>query len=185
MTAGKKIINLVFAPVILIAAVAFIVVLVKMKKSPPPRIPEVAVPRVNVVESSPSDAVPTVSTYGNIRTYYETSVAGQVGGRIESVSPDFDTGRAVKEGGLLAKIDDADFRTLLAERQTALAAARQVLADEETRSRIASEDGLASFLDKVAFPVVTANVLAGQTAAEAPGSTATTGGGNSWSASDT
>ena len=44
MTAGKKIINLVFAPVILIAAVAFIVVLVKMKKSPPPRIPEVAVP---------------------------------------------------------------------------------------------------------------------------------------------
>lgn len=144
MTAGKKVANLLFAPIILIAAIAFIVMLVKMKKKPPVRIPSTAVPSVEVMESSPADAVPTVSTYGNVRSYYETNIASQVGGRIEAISPDFDTGRAVKEGDVLARIEEADFKTIMAERESALSAVKQTLADEETRTRIALEDWLAS-----------------------------------------
>lgn len=144
MGTGKKIINLAFAPVIIIAAVAFTVMLVKSKKKPPSRPPGIAVPVVTVIESVPGDTTPVVSTYGYVRTYFETNIAGQVGGLIESISPDFDPGRALKKGDLLAKIEDSDFKTALAERQSALAQTLQTLADEETRSRIASEDWLAS-----------------------------------------
>ena len=144
MTTGKKILNLLLAPLILLAAVGFIVMLVKARKTPPPRKPAVAVPRVEIVESLPADVVPAISTYGNVRAYHEAEVSGLVGGRIEAIAPDFDPGRAVKAGDLLAKIEEADYRNALAERESALAAAQQTLADEETRSRIASEDWQAS-----------------------------------------
>ena len=147
MTAGKKAINLLFAPLVIAAAVWAVIALVKARKDPPPRKPPVAVPHVTVVVSSPTDAVPTVETYGNVRSYHASSVAGQVGGKIESISEAFDTGRAVGEGDLLAKIEDADFRAVVAERESAVAAARQSVADEETRARIASEDWVASGRD--------------------------------------
>jgi RND family efflux transporter MFP subunit len=144
MTTGKKVLNLLLAPLVIALAVIFIVYLVRSRKTPPPRTPVVAVPRVEVAESVPADAVPTISTYGNVRPYHQTEIAGQVGGRIESIHPNFDPGRAVNEGDLLAKIEEADYQTALAERQAALAAVRQTLADEETRSRIAREDWIAS-----------------------------------------
>jgi RND family efflux transporter MFP subunit len=144
MTTGEKFLNLLFAPLILIAAVAVIVVLVKSRQTPPAKIPVRAVPRLEVIESSPADAVPTVSTYGNGRSYFETTIASQVSGRIESVSTDFDAGRALKEGEVLAKIEEADFKVILSEREAALAAVKQTLAAEETRSRIAREDWQAS-----------------------------------------
>lgn len=144
MTTGKKLLNLLLAPLVIAVAILFIVVLVRSRKSPPPGKPVVAVPQVEIIASSPADAVPAISTYGNIRAYHQSEVASQVGGRIESIDPNFDPGRAVNAGGLLAKIEEADYRTALAEREAALAAVRQTVADEETRSRIAREDWIAS-----------------------------------------
>lgn len=144
MTTGKKILNLSLAPLILLAAVGFIVMLVKSRETPAPRTPVVAVPWVEIIGSAPADAVPTIATYGNVRPYHETAVSGLSGGRIESIAPDFDPGRAVKAGDLLANVEEADYKNALADRQSALAAAHQALADEETRSRIASEDWIAS-----------------------------------------
>ena len=144
MTTGKKTINLLFAPVIVAAAVGISIYMVKSRKTPPPRQPVVAVPAVEVSESSPGDVVPVISSFGNVRAFYQSEIAGQVGGRIEEIAPDFDPGRAVNAGDLLARIEEADFRTALAERESALAAIRQTLADEETRTRIAREDWIAS-----------------------------------------
>ena len=144
MSTGKKFINLLFAPLIIAIAIGAVIALVNMRKPPPPRDVTEAVPQVEILESSPTDAVPSISTFGNVRAYQESSVTGQVAGRIESIDPNFDPGRAVKAGELLAKIEEADYITALAERQSALRAAAQMLADEETRSRIASEDWVAS-----------------------------------------
>ncbi len=144
MTTGKKLLNLLLAPLIIVAAVFIIVALVKSRKNPPPRKPVVAVPSVEITLSSPADAVPAISTFGNVRAYHESEVASQVGGRITTIDPNFDPGRAVNAGDLLAKIEEADYQTALAERESALAAVRQTLADEETRARIASEDWVAS-----------------------------------------
>jgi RND family efflux transporter MFP subunit len=144
MTTGKKYINLLFAPLIIIIAVLGIMQLIKMRKPTPPRVAIEAVPHVEILESSTEDVVPSISTFGKVRAYQQSSITGQVAGRIESIEPNFDPGRSVKAGELLAKIEEADYKTALAERQSALTAAAQKLADEETRSRIASEDWLAS-----------------------------------------
>ncbi|MEX1114192.1 MAG: efflux RND transporter periplasmic adaptor subunit [Akkermansiaceae bacterium] len=144
MTTGKKLLNLLLAPLILAAAILIVIVLVKSRKNPPPKQPVTAVPVVEIVESSAADVVPAISTFGNVRAYHQVDVAGQVGGRIEVIDPNFDPGRAVAAGDLLAKIEEADFRTVIAGRESDLAAIRQTVADEETRSHIAREDWLAS-----------------------------------------
>jgi RND family efflux transporter MFP subunit len=144
MTTGKKIINLLFAPLIVAVAVFAIIYMVKSRRTPPPRQPVVAVPAVEVSEVSPADVVPVISTFGNVRAFYQSEIASQVGGRIEEIAPQFDPGRAVNQGDLLARIEEADYKTALAERESALAAIQQTLADEETRTRIAREDWIAS-----------------------------------------
>lgn len=144
MSTGKKIINLLFAPLIVAAAVFFIIYLVKSRKTPPPRLPIIAVPAVEITPVSPADVVPVIGTFGNVRAFYQSEIAGQVGGRIEEIAPEFDPGRAVNQGDLLARIEEADFKTTLAERESSLASIYQTLADEETRSRIAREDWIAS-----------------------------------------
>jgi RND family efflux transporter MFP subunit len=144
MSTGKKFINLLFAPLIIAISIGAVIALLKMRKAPPPRAVVEAVPQVEIFESTARDAVPSISTFGNVRAYQESSITSQVAGRIESIDPNFDPGRAVKAGELLAKIEEADYITALAERQSALSATSQMLADEETRSRIASEDWIAS-----------------------------------------
>lgn len=144
MTTGKKLLNLLFAPLIIAIAVLGTMQLIKMRKPPPPLDVTEAVPHVEILQSSTEDAVPAISTFGNVRAYQQSSVTGQVAGRIESIAPNFDPGRAVETGEELAKIEEADYQTALAERQSALTAAAQKLADEETRSRIAGEDWVAS-----------------------------------------
>ncbi len=155
MTAGKKLLNLLFAPIVIAASIGIVVAMVKARKDPPPRKPPVATPHVSVMMSEPADASPTISTYGNVRTYDAASVASQVSGKIESITPGFDPGRAVEAGDLLAKIEDADYRSILAERESAIAAAKQTLADETTRSQIASEDWVASGRDLAKAPEFT------------------------------
>ncbi|MGD7653860.1 MAG: efflux RND transporter periplasmic adaptor subunit [Verrucomicrobiales bacterium] len=144
MSPGKKVLNLAFAPVVIGIAVAGTYLLINSKKPKPSREVRVAVPMVSVVETAPGNATPVVSTYGNVQSYYETRIAGQVAGKLVSVSAGFDPGLAVKAGEVLAKIEDADYKAAVAERQSELAAARQTLADEEARSRIAAEDWQAS-----------------------------------------
>ncbi|WP_193214676.1 efflux RND transporter periplasmic adaptor subunit [Luteolibacter marinus] len=158
MTAGKKAFNLLFAPLVVVLAFAGIQALVKARKDPPPRVPPVAVPHVTVIVSKPEDAVPTVSSFGNVRAYYATTVSGQVGGKVESVAGNFEAGRAVAAGDVLAKIEDADFRAALSEREAAVSAAEQALADEEARSAIAREDWLASGREIDAAPAFTLRV---------------------------
>ena len=133
MSTGKKFINLLFAPLIIAIAIGAVIALVNMRKPPPPRDVTEAVPQVEILQSSPTDAVPSISTFGTVRAYQESSVTGQVAGRIESIDPNFDPGRAVKAGELLAKIEEADYITALAERQSALRAAAQMLAEQALR----------------------------------------------------
>ena len=60
------------------------------------------------------------------------------------VADSFQPGLAVAEDQLLVRIDPADYRAAVAERESMLATNRQLLAEEETRSRLAGEDWLAS-----------------------------------------
>lgn len=144
MSPLKKILNLILAPIILLAAIALVVVLVRSKKDPPSGKPPKAVPQVEIITSSPADATPSIRSYGNIRAFYEAHIASLVGGEVIEVSDSFQPGLAVAEDQVLVKIDPADYRAAVAERQSMLATNQQKLAEEETRSQLASEDWLAS-----------------------------------------
>lgn len=144
MKALKLAINLVVAPFILLLLCALAVIWVKGKKSPPAVPQKEVVISVAVSEVAPETASPTLETFGNTQSYFNTSVSSQVGGEIIEVSPSFEVGSSIEKGAWLAKINPADFEAALASRQAALASAQTALAEEETRSLLAREDWLAA-----------------------------------------
>lgn len=138
------IINLIFLPLFIIGAVLLV-------KNWIANIPEreikktkIVLPRVAFIETTKTTFTPTIQTFGNTRSYYETQVSAQVTGEISNVSSIFDTGQAVSKGDLLLEIDPADFLNAIAQAESTLAQAAQTLAEEKTRSQIAADDWTAS-----------------------------------------
>lgn len=144
MSIPVRILNLVIAPLVVAGAVLLVGSWIANRPVPETRKAPPAVPRVAFIESRPSEATPVIRTFGNVRSYYETEVASQVGGEIVSVSPAFQAGEAVPEASVLVTINEADYLAAVAQQESALAAAEETLAEEESRSRIAQEDWLSS-----------------------------------------
>ncbi|MDQ8201866.1 efflux RND transporter periplasmic adaptor subunit [Pelagicoccus sp. SDUM812003] len=144
MKLSRQIINIVGAPIVLLACITIAILMVKSREAPPTFPRQEAVATVNTTLSEPTNVRPEIKTYGTTQTYLSTSISSQVNGELVELSPSFEVGKSVKSGEWLAKINPADFEAALANRQSALAAARQALAEEETRSRLAKEDWLAA-----------------------------------------
>jgi len=144
MSPFKKLLNLLIAPIILLVAIGLVVVLVRSKEDPPSRKPPKAIPRVEIISSSPAEATPSIRSYGNVRTFYEARIASLVGGEVIEISDSFQPGLAVAKDQLLLQIDPADYRATVSDRESMLATKEQLLAEEEARSQLAREDWLAS-----------------------------------------
>lgn len=144
MTRLQQLLNLLFLPLILIAAVLLVKKMIADKPEREVRTPPVVVPRAAFVETSLTTVTPTIKTFGNTRSYFETNLSAQVAGEIVTVSPSFNAGTTVSKGDLLVEINPADFLTIIAQSEASLTQAQQTLAEEETRSRIAAEDWVAS-----------------------------------------
>ena len=144
MSKTRKLVNLLVAPLVLFLAFSVAKKMIASRKQAPKRPQTVAVARVEVSPASPKTVRPKIYTYGNTRSYLTTTLSSQVSGEILSVAPAFEVGKTVSKGEVLVEIDTSDYDTILTERQSALAAVEQTLAEEETRSRLASEDWVAS-----------------------------------------
>jgi RND family efflux transporter MFP subunit len=144
MTPTRIIVNIIVAPLVLIAAILIAVSLVRSKKTPPPRVPKVVVARVDIFAAAPATFKPQVRTYGNTRSHMTTALASQVRGEILRISPAFEVGKLISKGDWLVEINPVDMEAISSERQSALAKAQQALADEQTRSTLAQEDWIAS-----------------------------------------
>lgn len=144
MKTSRVILNASLLPLLVAGAIGIAVVLVRTREQPQTAPPPRPVPSVEVTRVSPREIVPDIATFGVTRAYLRTELSPQVAGEIIEIGPNFDAGRTVTKGELLARIDPTDARALLAERQGALATAESTLADEETRSTIAAEDWTAS-----------------------------------------
>lgn len=106
--------------------------------------PKEVLPIVDVVEVSPEDHVTSIESFGTVQSYFETTLTPQVSGRIIEVSDAFRVGQLVREGDVLARIDDIDYKSALATVTAAKVNAQQVLAEEEIQVKQASEDWVAS-----------------------------------------
>jgi RND family efflux transporter MFP subunit len=144
MTITRKIVNLLVAPLVVVAAVLIAVQFIKTRKTRPPKKPPVVVARVAFTKISPETIIPVIKTYGNTRSFLTTTLASQVGGELLRIAPEFQAGRTIVKDQLLVEINPADYEAVLAERQSAAANARRALAEEQTRSQLATEDWIAS-----------------------------------------
>jgi RND family efflux transporter MFP subunit len=85
--------------------------------------------------------------HGEMKARYQLALTAYVGGRIESLSADFEAGQLVKAGTLLAKIEDSDYRAALAQAKYDLEAAKQTLLEADREQAQAQIEWQASGLD--------------------------------------
>lgn len=144
MSKTRKLINLLVAPLILIAAIFIAKKMIASKKPRPvkPRKP-VAV-QIVVFESKPGPHQPVIDSYGNTRAYSTSILSSQVSGQILSISPNFQAGKSVKEDEILVQIDPADYEAIVSQRNSDLTIAEQSLEEEKTLFQLAREDWLGS-----------------------------------------
>ncbi len=98
------------------------------------------VTEVKVVEVHPQNSRLTLKSQGSIMPVTETDLSVQVSGRVTEVSPNLRAGSFVKKGAPLIRIEDDDYKAVLAMREATLAGARLSLATEEALSDQALQD---------------------------------------------
>ncbi|MGJ8725787.1 MAG: efflux RND transporter periplasmic adaptor subunit [Roseibacillus sp.] len=152
MTRLQQFLNLLFLP--LIIAGAFLLVKKWIADKPPREIqkPRIVVPRAGYIERALTEVSPSIHTFGNTQSFFETNLSAQVGGEIKTVGNSFNAGNTVRRGDLLVEIDAADYLTAIAQSEASLTQSKQTLAEEKTRSAIAAEDWVASGRDLVKAP---------------------------------
>lgn len=90
-----------------------------------------------------ADAQPVtldVATQGEVRPRTDINLTAQVSGRIERTSDVFVDGGAFREGDLLIKIEDADYRLQVTSAGARVAQAKEILSREEAESTLARQD---------------------------------------------
>ncbi|MFB4202601.1 Multidrug resistance protein MdtA [wastewater metagenome] len=107
-------------------------------------------------EERPDVSVVTVRTgtytahaqgYAAARPHYELTLTAAVSGRVASLGGDFETGRQVRKGDVLARLEDAEYQAGVASAQHDLASARQDLLEAERERDQAREEWDASGMD--------------------------------------
>lgn len=144
MLPRQTILNIILAPLVVLVAFMVVKNWIANKPAPRSRKPPSIVAKVAVLESSPAEHTPTITTFGNVQAFQQTQVASQVGGKIISVAENFQAGKSVAFEEILLTIDQADYLAAIENQKSALASAEKTLAEEESRSRIALQDWLDS-----------------------------------------
>lgn len=133
---------LVFAaPIVVLAGVAALMV-VMFATAPKPEEKNGA-PRPPAVQFAVAHARPTtisISVQGEARPRVEATLAAQVAGRIVWASPAFVGGGAFREGEVLARIEDADYRLAVVRARAQVAQSQEALAREEAEAELARQD---------------------------------------------
>ena len=85
--------------------------------------------------------------YGETRSRYQLNYASEVSGRVFTLSDDFETGKVVTEGTILAKLDDTSYQQALAQAKSDVATAELELLEEQREGEQAKSEWQRSGLD--------------------------------------
>jgi RND family efflux transporter MFP subunit len=96
--------------------------------------------RVEVTRAEAGDFRPVIEAMGTVLPSREVMLSSRVGGAVVEMAPEFGPGGFVRRGDVLLRIDDADYRNLLAQRESELAQAITELEIEHGRQDIAERD---------------------------------------------
>lgn len=134
MDRSRKILTLVAVLAILCAGVGVAVLMVVTGPEAEKKQAVEPATGVEVHVVTMSEVPLLLGTQGVVEADRVTVLASEVGGRVIEVSPKFKAGGAFEEGGLMLKIDPADYRAAVAVAETSLAGAAEQLAVEQARA---------------------------------------------------
>lgn len=137
-------VRLIVAVAILAGAGFLVMQMLADKPEPPNREPR---ERTFTVKSTPAeyaDFQPTLTYFGEILAARTLDIRSQVAGEVLEIKPNIAVGTFVKEGDLIAVIDDFTYRGAVTEAQTNLADAR--LGATEAKEKLSLENGNLEFV---------------------------------------
>ncbi|MBR9910131.1 MAG: efflux RND transporter periplasmic adaptor subunit [Gammaproteobacteria bacterium] len=86
---------------------------------------------VSVVPVQAASYRAEVTGYGEAKAEYQLALSTEISGRVESLSPQFVSGQQLRQGDVLAALDQTDYRQALASAQAAVAEAQLALLEEQ------------------------------------------------------
>lgn len=95
---------------------------------------------VQVAQAQARATTLSIAAQGEARPRTQSALASQVSGRIVWTAPAFLEGGAFRQGDVLVRIDDADYRLAVTRAQAQVAQARESLTREEAESELARQD---------------------------------------------
>jgi len=108
-------------PVILLAGGLLLALLISVNKVEVVAEPyEHIVPTVRVTRAEPGTEYLSISSQGTVQPRSQSELIPEVTGRVTWMSPSLVNGGAFREGDVLLRIDDADYRTLVERSEAAL-----------------------------------------------------------------
>lgn len=126
--------------VIVVAALALAVVMVRMRPVPETVQPEQKPLLVEVVEVAPRTLTIAVRVQGMVQPQRSISLISEVSGRVVESDQRFNAGGFFKAGELLLQLDDRDYAARLQQAQALVAQARSALAQEQGRGYVAKQE---------------------------------------------
>lgn len=101
---------------------------------------EARVTPVETVRVSRGDRTVTVHTTGSVRPARRVGLEPQVSGRVDWVSPRLRPGGRFREGEVMARIDDRDYRVAVAQQEAAVLRGEVALQVEQGRKTVAERE---------------------------------------------
>ncbi len=98
----------------------------------------------NVVRVAPETIAPVLTTFGEVRSTRTLEVRASAGGRVMSLSPNFEEGGAVEAGELLVTIDPSDPQSALDVARTDLAESEANVREAERALELARQEATAA-----------------------------------------
>ena len=129
--------SLLTAGAILLTSLFFASLMVWLKPEPELRPLPSQIPFVTITPAVAGTSAIPVYGAGTVRPVAEIDVAAEINGKVVWVDPAFQSGGRVREGQVLFRIEDADYRNRVQQARANVAAQQVVLLQEEEEARIA------------------------------------------------
>jgi RND family efflux transporter MFP subunit len=126
--------------VILIAAVAVMTLMVKLKPDVEKQVIVTPPPMVRVLEVAPQSYRYTIRSQGTVGPRTESQLVPEVSGRIVAVSPAFISGGFFEKGDVLLSIDPYDYRQGVVRAEADVARAALALSRENAEAAVARKE---------------------------------------------
>ena len=140
MSAKSKLIKIVVPILIIVAGIVVAKLLIAQRPEPKKTARENPGALVETLPVTRGQRQVQVHATGTVQARRQVEITPQVGGRVVEMSPNLVTGGFFREGELLLRIEDADYRLAVEKARAAVAKAEYELASMEGQAKVARQE---------------------------------------------